>query len=68
MRDVYIILKDRFQSDFDFYRRDLDTLEDKARVSKLDEYETERYFKLKGKIDYVGRQIRFFEELIEYYK
>lgn len=68
MKDIYIILKDRFQSDFDFYTREIQDLLQLQEESGLDDFETEKLWKLKGKLDYAGRQINFFEELIKYYK
>lgn len=68
MRDIYIILKDRFQSDFNFVFDEIKNLEIQEKESGLDDYETERLWKLKGRLEYINRQVNFFEELIEYYK
>lgn len=68
MKDIYIILKDRFQSDFDFYTKEVQDLLQLESESGLNVFETEKLWKLKGKLEYAGRQISFFQELIEYYK
>ena len=68
MRDIYIILKDRFQSDFDFYTQEIQDLLVLQEECELDDFETARLWKLKGKLEYAGRQIDFFQELVDYYK
>lgn len=68
MKDIYIILKDRFNSDFDFVFDEIKNLELQEKESGLDDYETERLWKLKGRLEYISRQVRFFEELINYYE
>lgn len=68
MRDIYIILKDRFKSDFDYFNSEIDSLRAKREVLDLDEYEVARLNDLTSKRDYAYRQVEFFEELIDYYK
>ena len=68
MRDIYIILKDRFKSDFHYFDAEIDNINNKGKNEGLDDYELQRLSNLTGKRDYAYRQVRFFEELIEYYK
>lgn len=68
MRDIYIILRDRFLNDFHYFDAEMDSLNVKDEVSGLDEYELGRLNNLTGQRDYAYRQVKFFEELIEYYK
>jgi len=67
MRDVYVILRDRFESDYLYFSEEINSLNDKAHEFGLNEYELCRLEQLKGKREYSKRQVKFFEELINYY-
>ena len=68
MRDVYIILRDRFESDYLYFSEEMNSINDKEYNLGLSEYDKCRLEQLKGKREYSKRQINFFDELINYYK
>lgn len=68
MRDIYIILRDRYKSDFEYFDAEIDNLNNKCKLEGLNDYEEARLNNLTGKRDYAYRQVEFFKELIEYYK
>lgn len=68
MKDVYLILRDRFKSDFNYFNSEIDNINNKGITEELDEYEVARLNDLTSKRDYAYRQVEFFEELIDYYK
>lgn len=68
MKDVYLILRDRYKSDFEYFDAEIDNLNNRGVTEELDEYEVARLNNLTGKRDYAYRQVEFFNELIDYYK
>lgn len=65
MRDIFIILKSRFEGDYDYFQREYYKLQDK---SFRDDYEENRMKEINGKLSYIRRQLDFFNDLLDYYE